>query len=283
MEVTLLISCPDTEGLTAKISNFIYVNGGNIVSLDQQVDSSTGIFLARFQWSIKYFRLSRPEISVAVAELVAPLLATWEIHFSDTVPRIAVFIGQQSHCLLDLLWRQQSQEINTEIPLIISNHLALKEVCEQACNSDYHYIKINGENKKQQEELQIQLLRNYKIDLIVLAKYMQILSPQFITQFRYKIINVHHSLLPAFIGANPYKQAYERGVKVIGATAHYAIEDLDSGPIIEQNITHVNHRDGIDDFIRKGKDLERITLSKAIRLHVNNRILIYNNKTVVFE
>ncbi|PLZ83788.1 formyltetrahydrofolate deformylase, partial [Fischerella thermalis WC217] len=213
--------------------------------------------------------------------IAQPLNAKWELHFSDTVPRIAIWVSKQDHCLFDLIWRHRAKEFTAEIPLIISNHLPLQEVAEQF-GIDYHYIPINKDNKLEQEAKQLKLLREYKIDLVVLAKYMQILSADFIAKFP-QIINIHHSFLPAFVGANPYQKAFERGVKIIGATAHYVTSDLDAGPIIEQDVVRVSHRDEVEDLIRKGKDLERIVLARAVRSHLQNRVLVYGNRTVVFE
>ena len=195
--------------------------------------------------------------------------------------RIAIWVSRQDHCLFDLIWRQRAKEFTAEIPLIISNHPDLKVVADQF-GIDFHHIPITKDNKLEQEAKQLELLRQYKIDLVVLAKYMQIVSADFINQFP-QIINIHHSFLPAFVGANPYHRAFERGVKIIGATAHYATADLDAGPIIEQDVVRVSHRDEVDDLVRKGKDLERVVLARAVRLHLQNRVLVYGNRTVVFE
>lgn len=277
---TLLISCPDQRGLVAKFANFIYANGGNIIHADQHTDFAAGLFLARIEWQLEGFNLPRELIDPAFGAIASPLKAQWQLHFSDTVPRIAIWVSQQDHCLLDLIWRQQSQEFSAEVPLIISNHPHLQTISEQF-GADFHHIPINKENKPQQEAKQLELLRQYKIDLVVLAKYMQIISPEFIAQFP-EIINIHHSFLPAFVGAKPYHQAHQRGVKIIGATAHYVTPDLDAGPIIEQDVVRVSHRDSIADLIRKGRDLERMVLARAVRLHLGHRVLIYGNRTVVF-
>jgi formyltetrahydrofolate deformylase len=278
---TLLISCPDQKGLVAKFANFIYANGGNIIDADQHTDFEAGLFLTRIEWLLDGFNLPRDLIGAAFNAIAQPLGAKWELHFSDTVPRIAIWVSRQDHCLLDLIWRQKAQEFNADIPLIISNHPHLQEVAAQF-GIDYHHIPITKDNKQEQEIKQLELLRHYNIDLVVLAKYMQIITDNFIQQFP-QIINIHHSFLPAFIGANPYHRAFERGVKIIGATAHYATVDLDCGPIIEQDVVRVSHRDNVDDLIRKGKDLERIVLARAVRSHLQNRVLVYGNKTVVFE
>ncbi len=277
---TLLISCPDQQGLVAKFANFIYANGGNIIHADQHTDFEAGLFLARIEWQLEDFNLSRDMIAPAFAAIAKPLQAVWEIHFSDTVPRLALFVTKQEHCLLDLLWRWQAKEIQADIPLIISNHQKLEAIAQQF-NIDFYHLSVNKENKNSQEARQLELLKQYGIDLVVLAKYMQILTPDFMNYFP-NIINIHHSFLPAFPGANPYHRAHERGVKIIGATAHYVTADLDEGPIIEQDVVRVSHRDTVPDLIRKGKDLERVVLARAVRLHLQHRVLIYGNRTVVF-
>ncbi|MEH2127261.1 formyltetrahydrofolate deformylase [Nostoc sp.] len=278
---TLLISCPDQRGLVAKFANFIYSNGGNIIHADQHTDFAAELFLTRIEWQLEGFNLPREFIAPAFNAIAQPLGAKWELRFSDTVPRIAIWVSRQDHCLFDLIWRQRAKEFIAEIPLIISNHSNLKVVAEQF-NIDFQHIPITKDNKSEQEAQQLELLRQYKINLVVLAKYMQIVSADFISQFP-QIINIHHSFLPAFIGANPYHRAFERGVKIIGATAHYATADLDAGPIIEQDVVRVSHRDEVDDLVRKGKDLERIVLARAVRSHLQNRVLVYGNRTVVFE
>lgn len=279
---TLLVSCPDQQGLVAKIANFIYANGGNIVHADQHTDSSQGLFLTRIEWELEGFNLPREVITPAFEAIAKPLGGQWKIHFSDQKPRIAIFVTKQDHCLLDLIWRHQVKELPAEIPLIISNHADLGAIAQQF-NIDFHHLPITKANKREQEDQEIALLREYNIDLVVLAKYMQVLSPQFIAAFPQQIINIHHSFLPAFPGAKPYHRAFERGVKIIGATAHYVTEDLDEGPIIEQEVSRVNHRDSVADFIRKGKDLEKLVLAQAVRLHLQNRVLVYGNRTVVFS
>ena len=278
---TLLISCPDRRGLVAKFANFIYSNGGNIIHADQHTDFAAGLFLTRIEWQLDGFNLPREFIAPAFNAIAQPLDAKWELRFSDTVPRIAIWVSRQDHCLFDLIWRQRAKEFAAEIPLIISNHSNLNVVAEQF-NIDFQHIPITKDNKSEQEAQQLELLYKYKIDLVVLAKYMQIVSANFISKFP-QIINIHHSFLPAFIGANPYHRAFERGVKIIGATAHYATPDLDAGPIIEQDVVRVTHRDEVDDLVRKGKDLERIVLARAVRSHLQNRVLVYGNRTVVFE
>lgn len=264
----------------AKIANFIYANGGNVVHADQHRDEPSELFLSRIEWQLAGFNLQRELIGPAFDSIAKPLGATWQLHFSDEVPRMAIWVSKQNHCLLDLLWRHQAGELTAEIPLIISNHKSLQTIAEQF-NIAFHHVPITKVTKAEQEAKQLALLKEHNIDLVVLAKYMQILSPDFLRQFP-KIINIHHSFLPAFVGANPYHRAYERGVKIIGATGHYVTSDLDAGPIIEQDVVRVSHRDQVEDLMRKGKDLERVVLARAVRLHLQNRVLVYGNRTVVF-
>jgi formyltetrahydrofolate deformylase len=277
---TLLLSCPDQKGLVAKIASFIYSNGGNIIHADQHTDFSAGLFLMRLEWQLDGFNLPRSMIEPAFAAIGKPLLADWSLHFSDTLPRIAIWVTKQDHCLLDLLWRQHAGELKAEVPLIISNHPDLHSIANQF-GIEFYHTPVTKDNKIQQEARQLELLREYRIDLVVLAKYMQVLTPDFINFFP-NIINIHHSFLPAFAGANPYQRAYDRGVKIIGATAHYITADLDEGPIIEQDVVRISHRDTVADLIRKGKDLERVVLARAVRHHLQHRVLVYGNRTAVF-
>jgi formyltetrahydrofolate deformylase len=277
---TLLVSCPDRPGLVAKLANFIYANGGNIIHADQHTDFTKGLFLTRIEWQLEGFNLPRDVIAPAWSAIAKPLEADWKLHFSDTISRIAIWVTKQDHCLLDLLWRWQAKELQVEIPLIISNHADLETIAKQF-GIDFRHISITKETKNEQEAKQLELLEQYRIDLVVLAKYMQVLSSDFVKKFP-NVINIHHSFLPAFAGANPYHRAHERGVKIIGATAHYVTEDLDEGPIIEQDVVRVSHRDDVTDLIRKGKDLERLVLARGVRLHLQNRVLVYGNRTVVF-
>lgn len=277
---TLLISCPDRKGLVALLANFIASHNGNIIHADHHTDFTAGLFLSRLEWQLDGFDLSIEEMTDAFSELAKDLQANWQLHFSEEVRRIALWVSRQDHCLLDLIWRQRSKEIQGEIALIISNHENLKPIAAQY-GIDFEYIPITKENKAIQEAQQLDTLKKYNIDLVVLAKYMQILSQHFMSKFP-NVINIHHSFLPAFVGANPYERAYERGVKIIGATAHYVTPDLDAGPIIEQDVVRVSHRDEVSDLVRKGKDLERIVLARAVRYHLQNRVLVYGNRTVVF-
>lgn len=276
----LLLSCPDQIGLVAKIANFVFSNGGNIIHADHHTDFANGLFLSRIEWQLAGFNLPREIISPAFEAIAKPLQADWQLHFSDVRPRLALWVSQQDHCLLDLLWRQQAGELAADIPLMISNHESLRAIAQQF-GIDFYCFPITAASKSEQETKELELLRQYQIDLVILAKYMQILSSQFLSQFS-QVINIHHSFLPAFAGANPYQRAYERGVKLIGATAHYATADLDEGPIIAQDVVSITHRDEVSDLIRKGKDLERIVLARAVRLHLQHRVLAYRNRTVVF-
>jgi formyltetrahydrofolate deformylase len=277
---TILLSCPDTPGLVAKLANFIYSNGGNIIHADHHTDLSAGLFLSRIEWQLDGFNLPREIVGPAFAAIADPLGAYWELHFSDQIPRISLWVTKQDHCLLDLLWRSRSGELKAEIPLIISNHTDLKPIADQY-GIDFHHVPISADTKHEQEAHELELLATYNIDLVVLAKYMQVLSNQFIAQFP-KTLNIHHSFLPAFAGAKPYHRAYARGVKIIGATSHYVTADLDEGPIVEQDVVRVSHRDEVADLIRKGKDLERVVLARAVRSHLEHRVLAYGNRTVVF-
>jgi formyltetrahydrofolate deformylase len=235
----------------------------------------------RIEWQLDGFLLPREVINTAFAAIAKPIDATWQLHFSDTIPRIAIWVTKQDHCLLDLLWRHQARELPAKIALMISNHDQLEAIA-QRFDIDFYRFSITKENKLEQEAQELELLQKYQIDLVVLAKYLQILSADFVAKFP-NVINIHHSFLPAFPGANPYHRAYERGVKIIGATAHYVTADLDEGPIIEQEVVRISHRDTVADLIRKGKDLERLVLSRAVRLHLQNRVLVYGNRTVVFS
>jgi formyltetrahydrofolate deformylase len=278
----LLLSCQDQKGLVAGTSDFIYRNNGNIVHADQHVDAEAGLFLQRIEWELADFRIPRAELADVFRPIAEKFSMQWELHFSDYVPRVAIFVSRLEHCLYDLLLRHRMGELEGEIPLVISNHPDLEQFVE-TFGPKYHFFPITKETKAAQELKQIELLEEQRIDLVVLARYMQILGGEFVRRFRSRAINIHHSFLPAFPGGRPYHQAYERGVKIIGATSHYVTEDLDEGPIIEQDVVRVSHRDSVEDLIRKGKDLERVVLARALSLHLRHRILIYGNKTVVFD
>jgi len=279
---TLLVSCPDRRGLVAAITDFIFRRNGNILHLDQHVDTEHNVFFMRVQWDLTQFEISKDKIAPAFVPLAEQYGMTWRIHLSDEIQRMALFVTKEDHCLYDLLSRWQAGDLRVHIPLIISNHPTLGQVAEKF-NIPFHQFTITKDNKLEQEQAQIDLLKVHQIDLVVLARYMQIISPNFINQFPNRIINIHHSFLPAFPGAKPYHQAYERGVKIIGATSHYVTADLDAGPIIEQDVTRVDHRDSVQEMVRKGKDLEKTVLARAIWAHLGHRVLVYNNKTVVFK
>jgi formyltetrahydrofolate deformylase len=279
---TLLVSCPDRKGLVAKISDFIFRHGGNILDADQHTDLEAGIFLARMEWDLNGFQLPREQIAEHFRPLAEEYGMRFEVHFSDDLPKIAILASKMLHCLQDLLLRQRAGEFQAEIAMVVSNHPDAGAIARESGIPFFHF-PINAQNKKEQEAKQISLIRSKGIDLIVLARYMQILSADFVSAFPNRIINIHHSFLPAFVGAQPYRQAFLRGVKLIGATGHYVTMDLDEGPIIEQEVVRVSHRDSVEDMVRKGRDLERVVLARAVRLHLTHRALTYGNKTVVFE
>lgn len=280
---TMLIDCPDQKGLVLLITDFIHKNGGNILYLDQHVDHQVKQFFMRVQWDLKDFVIPRDKISEFFGTLIGERFQmNWQLYFDDSVPRMAIFVSHLSHCLYDILARYRSGEWKVEIPLIISNHDSLRSVAEQF-NIEYHVFPISATNKAEQEAQEIALLKKHNIDLVVLARYMQVVSKDFILQYPNKIINIHHSFLPAFPGAKPYHSAYERGVKLIGATSHYVTADLDAGPIIAQGVREVSHKDTVDVMKHKGLDLEKIVLSRAIWAHLQRKTLVYKNKTIVFE
>ena len=279
----LLIHCSDKPGIVVAITNFIHNNSGNILYLDQHVDSERGVFFMRIEWDLEKFVIQREKIAEYFETLVASRYQmTSQLHFSDTKLRMALFVSKMSHCFYDLLARYESKELNVEIPVIISNHTDLQKAAERL-GIDFHCISITKDNKKQQEQKQKELLIQNKIDFIVLARYMQVLSDDFVKDYPQQIINIHHSFLPAFPGGRPYHSAYERGVKIIGATSHYVTAELDAGPIIEQDVVHVSHKDSVEDMVRIGRDLEKIVLARAVRHHVHHDLLVYENRTVVFE
>lgn len=279
----LLIHCPDKPGIVVTITDFIHNNGGNILYLDQHVDSERGIFFMRIEWDLENFSIKRDKIAEYFETLVASRYQmTSQLHFSDTTLRMALFVSKMSHCFYDLLARYECGELNVNIPIIISNHTTLQKAAERL-DIDFHCLSITKENKKQQEEKQKELLQQHKIDFIVLARYMQVLSDDFVKDYPQKIINIHHSFLPAFPGSRPYHSAYERGVKIIGATSHYVTTELDAGPIIEQDVVHVSHKDSVEDMVRIGRDLEKIVLARAVRHYVHHDLLVYENRTMVFE
>lgn len=279
----LLIHCPDSKGIVATVSEFIYKNNGNITFLDQHVDIVHKVFFMRIEWELDRFIIPDEKIGEYFDTLIAKKYEMqWQLHFSHEVPRMALFVSKMPHCLYDILSRWKSQEIEVEIPLIVSNHPDLEPVARQF-GIDFHLFEINGQNKREQEQAQLELLEEHQIEFIVLARYMQILSEEFISHYKNRIINIHHSFLPAFPGAKPYHSAFERGVKVIGATSHYVTNELDAGPIIAQDIIRVSHADSVADLVRKGRDLEKVILSRSIWHHLQRQILVYQNRTLVFS
>ncbi|ASS90319.1 MULTISPECIES: formyltetrahydrofolate deformylase [Aeribacillus] len=278
----LLITCNDQPGIVAKISKVLYEHGANIVQSDQySTDPSGGTFFMRVEFELPDIERKKGELEKDFEPIGKELQMKWQFSYMNQLKRMAIFVSKQDHCLLDLLWRYQSGDFFCEIPLVISNHPDLREPVE-SLGIPYYYIPVNKDNKPEAEKQQLELLKKYNIDFVVLARYMQILSPDFIKHYRHRIINIHHSFLPAFVGARPYERAYERGVKIIGATSHYVTEDLDEGPIIEQGVKEVSHRYNVEDLKRVGRTIERDVLARAVQLHLEDRIIVHGNKTIVF-
>ena len=280
--VVILIHCKDRKGIVARVSGFIHDFGGNILDSDHHTDEETNDFLMRMEFATEGLQIPPDEISAAFAPIAKVFEMRDGVHHSSRRTRVGMLVSKQDHCLADLLQRHRRDELHIDVPVIISNH--------ETCAEWAHLFKIpfvvfpvTKETKPQQEQQVIAALKSHGVELVVMARYMQILSADFLTQIGCPVINIHHSFLPAFIGANPYRQAYERGVKIIGATAHYATQDLDEGPIIEQDVIRVGHRDTVDDLVRKGRDLEEIVLARAVRRHIEHRVLVYGRKTVVFD
>ena len=281
----LLLHCPDEQGIISEVTKFITDNQGNIVYLDQYVDREDGMFFMRIEWELKNFTIPREKIYEYIDTLYSQRYSmTFNLYFNDERPRMAIFVSKMSHCLYDLLARYKAGEWNVDIPCIVSNHEDLRYVAEQF-NIPYYVwsIKKDHSNKEEVEKAEMDLLKKEKVTFIVLARYMQIITDGMISAYPHKIINIHHSFLPAFIGAKPYHQAWERGVKIIGATSHYVTADLDAGPIIEQDVTRITHKDTPESLVLKGKDLEKIVLSRAVTKHIERKILTYNNKTIIFS
>ena len=279
----LLLHCPDKPGILAEVTDFITVNKGNIIYLDQYVDHVENIFFMRIEWELKDFLVPQEKIEDYFATLYAQKYEmNFRLYFSDTKPRMAIFVSKMSHCLFDLLARYTAGEWNVEIPLIISNHPDLQHVAERF-GIPFHLFPITKETKEEQEKKEMELLAKHKITFIVLARYMQVISEQMINAYPNRIINIHHSFLPAFVGAKPYHAAFERGVKIIGATSHYVTTELDAGPIIEQDVVRITHKDTVQDLVNKGKDLEKIVLSRAVQKHIERKVLAYKNTTVIFN
>ena len=283
LKATLLIHCPDQSGIISSVTRFFHERGGNILYLDQHVDQEAGIFFMRLE---SEFETNPPKLSQLKEEIRSHLQERyhmeWELYQEGIKPRMAIFVSKYNHCLYDLMSRFRSGELEVEIPFIISNHDTLRPIAEQF-EIPYYHIPVSRENKALAEEQQLDLLKTHGVDFIVLARYMQIVTPKLIDAFPHGIINIHHSFLPAFAGAKPYHAAFERGVKIIGATSHYVTEELDAGPIIEQDVTTVSHVHTVRDFIAKGRDLEKIVLSRAVKLHIARKTMVYNNKTVIFS
>ena len=283
MKTTVLIHCPDQSGIISNVTGFIHSKGGNIVYLDQHVDKEADVFFMRLESEFEEDMLQLEEFKKEfIAKLANPYNLEWSLHLDNVLPRMAIFVSKYNHCLYDLLSRFNSGELRADIPFIISNHQELGYIARQFDIPFYH-IPVPKGSKIEMEKKQLQLLKEHKVDFIVLARYMQIVSGALINEYPNRIINIHHSFLPAFVGAKPYHAAFERGVKIIGATSHYVTEELDAGPIIEQDVTAVSHSHTIKDFIAKGRDLEKIVLSRAVNLHVQRKTMVYNNKTVIFS
>ena len=278
----LLVQCPDRKGLDATIAEFIYRYDGNILHFEQHQAGEERYYLARVEWDLEGFRLDLKDFDGAFGPIAHKFGMNWVIRMGNCRPRVALFVSKYDHCLVDLLYRQRNAELVCDFAAMISNHMDAKRHAE-FYGVPFHHIPVTKESKPQAEAQQIALLRENEIDLVVLARYMQVLSNDFIVRYPQPIINIHHSFLPAFVGAKPHHQAYERGVKLIGATAHYVTEVLDDGPIIEQGVARITHKDSLEDLVEKGRDLEKMVLSRAVRWHIENRILLYNNKTIIFE
>ncbi len=277
----LLLACPDRAGLVAAVSEFVFHHGGNILHADQHADDETGTFLQRVEFSLDGFGIPREEIATRFAQVAEPFGMQFDLRFTDARPRLALLLSKQPHCMYDLLARHESGELAAEIPVVVSNH---PDHAATVAHFGIHYehLPVTEATKAAQEARLLEVLDEHAVDLVVLARYMQILSPTVVDRYPSRIVNIHHSFLPAFVGARPYHQAYARGVKLIGVTAHYVTSDLDEGPIIDQDVVRTSHRDGVDDLVRKGRDLEKIVLARAVRLHLEHRVLIYGRKTVVF-
>jgi len=279
----LLVNCPDQKGLTAAVADFVYHANGNIVHWDEHLDADLKLFLIRVEWDLGGFSIDMADFGKHFQPIAERFKMQWRVAPSSYRPKVAILVSRYDHCLADLLYRQRTGELACEIPLIISNHPDAQQWAD-FYQIPLHVIPVTKETKPEAERRQFELLRPHGVDLIVLARYMQVLSPDFIRQFPpHHIINIHHSFLPAFIGGKPHQQAFDRGVKLIGATSHYVTEVLDDGPIIEQDVVRISHRDALDDLIKKGRDLEKVVLSRAVRWHIENRILLYGNKTVIFD
>lgn len=281
-KAVLLISCIDKKGIVAAVTNFISCNNGNILDLDQHIDDQSNTFFMRLEWELETFLLPVEEIENKFKPISDMFDMKWSLFISDQLCNVAIFVSKHLHCLYDLLYKYKSGQLPCNIKMIISNHPDAKDLAEDF-NISFHEFTVLKDNKIDQERAQLELLKHYNIDLIVLARYHQILTKEFVALYKNKVINIHHSFLPAFVGGKPYLQAYQKGVKIIGATSHYVTEDLDQGPIIEQDTARISHRDSVEDLIKKGEDLEKMVLNRALLWHLENRVLSYGNKTVVFK
>lgn len=276
----LLISCPDRKGIVAEVANFLYKHNANILHADEHQDSELSLFFLRVEWEMNDFALDKEEFNKLFSPLAKDFNMDWKVTYSADKQKVAIFVSKEDHCLTELLYKYKSKELDCDIPLIISNHPDSKALSQFYGIS---FQEVSSEDKSKAEKEILSLLRENNINLIILARYMQILSDDFIKEFDNPIINIHHSFLPAFLGAKPYHQAYQKGVKIIGATSHYVTKDLDQGPIIEQDILRISHRDNVSDLVQKGKDIEKVVLSRAVKWHLENKILVYSNKTVIFD
>lgn len=279
---TLLVSCPDRQGIVAALAQLLYGHGANILDTDQHTDVDGGQFFQRIRFDLANIHTDRVTLERAIAEVTQRFSMKWQLFYEADKKRVALFVSQHDHCLYDLLLRHRAGELTCEIPLIVSNHAQVGSIAAQF-GVAFEHVPIAADTKLQQEQHELHLLHQTGINLVILARYMQVLSSQFLQQFAHPVINIHHSFLPAFVGEKPYHQAKERGVKLIGATAHYVTSELDQGPIVEQDVVRVSHRDDVADMVRKGRDLEKVVLARAVRAHLENRVLVYGNKTVVFD
>jgi formyltetrahydrofolate deformylase len=277
----LLFSCPDTRGIVAEVSYFISTYNGNILDSHQHSDGETNTFFMRVEWDLDGFAIPRDKIAAAFEPIAGKFSMDYRLEFSSKVHRMAIFVSQYDHCLYDLILRNREGETHADIRCVIGNHPQMEEIA-RIFDIPFYHLKVTKSTKAEVEARQIEILEKEEIDLIVLARYMQILSDAFVSRYPGRIINIHHSFLPAFIGARPYHQAYQRGVKIIGATSHYVTAELDQGPIIEQDVARISHRDSVEDLVAKGRDLEKLVLTRAVKLHLEHRVLVYGNKTVVF-
>ena len=278
----LRVQCPDRKGIDAALAEFIYNANGNILHFEQHQVAEMGLYLARIEWDLTGFQIDMKDFARHFSPIADRIAMTWQIALSSERLRVAVFVSKYDHCLVDLLYRWHTGELACEIPLIVSNHPDAKRQAD-FYGIPFHEIQVTKENKLEAERRQRELLAEHQNHLVILARYMQILSPEFIARYPQRIINIHHSFLPAFVGAKPHHQAFDRGVKLLGATAHYVTAMLDDGPIIEQDVIRISHRDSLRDLVQKGRDLEKIVLSRAVGWHLEHRVLLYGNKTVVFD